>query len=473
MSPNHSSPGGHLPRLGLILLVGIAVVGIWAWRPGRRAVPPLPTNSTRVHGGLTDAAHPAHAIPTRLLLPTPGQTNLSAAEVVAGKVAALIRQRRELAQRFARHHGTSVPPEVNAFFDLAEDGSWEDLQEAYARLYRRREAGELPAGTARLFPVLLETFGVIETAHEWPAAALLEYGQAVVGSLAPGTVYLGGTDAGRFIPTLLNSTAGEPLVVLTHQTLADAAYLDYARFVHGDRLSGLTPEDSAEAFSAYVADAGRRWQHDRDFPNEPRQVRPGEQIDVLEDGRVQVGGQMAVVSINELFVRRLLEKNPQRPFALEEGYPFRSLYEDAGLTGPLLQLQGQSTQSPSGTGPGDSGSQRAVDYWQSTAERLLDDPQLGGTPKVRTAWARLALAQAGWLAEGEVTPAAEALFQVASRLSPASPEVVYRHLEFLADQERWEEARRVAEAAVAAAPDNESFRSLLDATRAHRKPGSP
>ena len=47
-----------------------------------------------------------------------------------------------------------------------------------------------------------ETYGVAEVAHDWPAQKLLDYGQAVLDSLRPGMVYVGGTDAGRFIPTL-------------------------------------------------------------------------------------------------------------------------------------------------------------------------------------------------------------------------------------------------------------------------------
>ena len=53
----------------------------------------------------------------------------------------------------------------------------------------------------------METYGVAEIAHLWPAQQVLDYGEAVLGSLRPGMVYVGGTDAGRFIPTLLNETS--------------------------------------------------------------------------------------------------------------------------------------------------------------------------------------------------------------------------------------------------------------------------
>jgi hypothetical protein len=40
-----------------------------------------------------------------------------------------------------------------------------------------------------------------------PAQKLLDYGNAVLGALRPGMVYVGGTDPGRWIPTLLNETS--------------------------------------------------------------------------------------------------------------------------------------------------------------------------------------------------------------------------------------------------------------------------
>ena len=58
----------------------------------------------------------------------------------------------------------------------------------------------------KLFAALFETHGVAEIAHDWPAQQLLDYGNSVLGALRPGMIYLGGTDAGRFIPTLLNDT---------------------------------------------------------------------------------------------------------------------------------------------------------------------------------------------------------------------------------------------------------------------------
>lgn len=118
---------------------------------------------------------------------------------------------------------------------------------------------------------VLDAYGVAEQVHEWPAQALLDYGNAILDSLRPGMVYVGGTDYGRWIPTLLNETSGqEPHIVLTQNALADGRYVEYLDTLYGDRFASLTQEDSQAAFREYLADARSRLEHDEQFPDEPK-----------------------------------------------------------------------------------------------------------------------------------------------------------------------------------------------------------
>jgi hypothetical protein len=129
---------------------------------------------------------------------------------------------------------------------------------------------------------------VASETSNWPAQKLLDYGEAVLGSLRPGMIYVGGTDSGRWIPTLLNETSeGEHHVILTQNALADSNYVDYINFLYNDRLATLTKDDSGRAFADYVADAQKRLQHDQQSPEEPKQIRPDEEVRSI-DGRVQV-----------------------------------------------------------------------------------------------------------------------------------------------------------------------------------------
>ncbi len=79
-------------------------------------------------------------------------------------------------------------------------------------------------------------------------------------------------------------------------------------------------EDSQKCFQEYIADAQARVMHDQQFPNEQRQVKPGEDVKIV-DNRVQVSGQIAVMSINGLLTKVIFDKNPNNEFYIEESFP--------------------------------------------------------------------------------------------------------------------------------------------------------
>jgi len=389
-------------------------------------------------------------------------------EIVAAKLDQFVRGRRALVLALALEAGIPMPAEVEQFFDLAERGQWAEAEALYAALEVRRERNEVSGDLSRLRPAMLETIGVHEAVRDWPPQSLLDYGSAILEALPPGGAYMGGSDPGRFIPTLLNETTdGDRHVVLTQNALADQTYLDYARFLYGEQLATLTADDSQRAFQDYMADAAQRLAHDQQFPGEPKQVRPGEEIQRTDNGRIQVGGQVAVMAINERMLKTLMEKNPEVSFAMEESSPFASLYGDATLRGPLVELR-----AGSGEGEAVLDSARAtqsLDYWRERTQQVLADPETSDSTEARTAYARQVLAQAGLMQQHQLPGEAEQAFRLASELAPGNPEAVLRYVGLLTEQQRITDAIPVAEAALRLAPDNEQFRHLLEALRTHGK----
>jgi hypothetical protein len=88
---------------------------------------------------------------------------------------------------------------------------------------------------------------------------------------------------------------------------------------YDDRLANLSEEESKRAFADYVADAQKRLEHDQQFPDEPKQIRPGEDVRIV-DGKVQVSGQIAVMAINEKLLQALMQKKPDLTFAIQESF---------------------------------------------------------------------------------------------------------------------------------------------------------
>lgn len=380
-----------------------------------------------------------------------------AEEIVAEKISQFAGSRLAIVEAMARHFNVTVPPDVNRFFAAAQAGNWQETTNLFTALKQLRMSEDRPPGIEKLWAAIVETYGVAEQAHLWPAQKLLDYGNAVLESLRPSMVYVGGNDAGRFIPTLLTDTGeGEPHIVLSQNALADSAYLDYVRFRYGDRLNNLTSEDSQSGFQTYIADAQKRLQHDLDFPSEPKQVRPGEDIR-MTDGRVEVSGQVAVMAINEQLLKTLLEKNSDLSFALTESFPLQSFYGEATTLGPVTELR--ATDAASALTP--ERAAQALDYWRRTTQDLLADSEAAASSTARDAYAKLILGQAGLLVDRKLSAEAEQAFQLAVSLSPGNPEGVFRYVALLTDQKRYDEARQLVQTATTVAPDNQQFRDLI------------
>ena len=365
-------------------------------------------------------------------------TALTPEEVVASKVTRFAQDRLRITHAMAERFKVSVTPDVERFFQAVAAGRWEELNADFEALKQRRERGNVE-DLGVLWGPILETLLIAECGHNWPAQKLLDYGEATLGALRPGMVYVGGTDPGRGIPTLLNETSdAERHIVITQNALADGSYLQYVNFLYGDRMTTLTPEESQSAFQDYMADAQQRLAHDQQFPDEPKQIRPGEDIQMV-DNRVQVSGQVAVMAINENLLQAIMAKNPDLSFALEESFPLKSTYPNAMPLGSLMELGVQDVQNSFTR----ETAAQAVNYWRDTAQQVLSDAEAPADSADRLAYSKMAAAQAALLADHQYSAEAEQAYRVAMQISPANPEAVYGLGQLLATTGRSDEARQL------------------------------
>jgi hypothetical protein len=384
----------------------------------------------------------------------PGPT---AQEIVAGKIIQFAHKRRETVQAMAQHFKVDVPEEVGRFFDAVATGHQEQADVLFKRLKEERDSANRPPGLEKLWPAVLETYGVMQQANSWPAQRLLDYGNAVLDSLRPGMIYVGGTDSARFIPTLLNETReGGQHIIITQNAFADRAYMDYVSFLYGDQIATLTPEESQRAFQGYMVDATKRLQHDQQFPDEPPQLRPGEDVRST-DGRVQVSGQVAVMSVNELMLQALMQKNPDAAFALQESFPLKSTYAQATTLGPIMELRSADPQAALTH----DRAEQSLDYWRNTAQSLLADPEAPQGSDPRNAYSKLLISQANLFLDRNYSGQAEEALRLATQLAPASPEAVFDYANLLAKENRFAEASQLVQNALTLAPANQQFQSLL------------
>lgn len=447
-------PAGPRPplRLWIIVVTGTLLVLFLALRHGTQGEKdeaiPAPGREAPVDSD-TGVVPKARLFSGRRAGTFPVPEEIAAEQVVSNKLAQFARSRRAVAEAMAQKAGVEVTPEIKQFFDAVEAGNWDDANALFRALRRTDDPASRSPEVLALWPVIHEMFGVAETVHDWPAQKLLDYGAAVFGSLRPGMIYVGGTDAGRFIPTLLNETSGgDPHVVLTQNALADSSYLKYAEFLYGGRIQTLNDEDSQQAFQNYMTDAQKRFQHDQQFPDEPKQLRPGEDIRMV-DNRVQVSGQVAVMSINERLLQKLLEKNPDMPFALEESSSLKSTYAGAAPLGPILELRATSGQNP--VSPAQAA--QAMDYWSAQAQALAgEDP----ASDVRKTYAHMAAAQANFFTDQHLNAEAERAYRLASEMSPGYLEPVGGLFKLLVEGGRANEAEQLLKTFAARNPNQQT-----------------
>jgi thioredoxin-like negative regulator of GroEL len=92
-----------------------------------------------------------------------------------------------------------------------------------------------------------------------------------------------------------------------------------------------TPEDAGRCFQEYTADAARRYQS--------KQLRPGEQVIAMPDGRISVSGQVAVMQINGLLTKVIFDKNPNHEFFIEESFPLDWMYPHLVPYGIIMKIE--------------------------------------------------------------------------------------------------------------------------------------
>jgi tetratricopeptide (TPR) repeat protein len=265
-----------------------------------------------------------------------------------------------------------------------------------------------------------------------------------------------------------------------------------------------TPDDSQDSFQGYMEDAQRRYVHDTQFPNEPKQMKPGEDF-ANDNGRVQVSGQVAVMEINGLLCKVIFDHNPTNDFFVEESFPLDWMYPYETPSGIIMKINRNPLPELS-----DDVFEKDHEFWSKYSERLIGtnvvtyDTSIkdiadfvekvylhnnfsgyqGSRKFVRDddaqkAFSKLRSSQAGmfaWRLSAECPPeyrqkteaATQALiretdfaFKQSFAFCPYSPEAVYRYVNFLLQFNRLDDALLVAQTCLKLDPYNDSIKGLI------------
>jgi len=277
------------------------------------------------------------------------------------------------ARALAKQDGNKLPSEFDAFFKAAETGDWQDATNLFEQMRKRLDADSSLLGS--WWSATLDADGVFWTFPPGDKYAIA-FGNDIIQSIPNGGIYFGGADPGRFVVTaLMESHAdGKPFFMLSQNPLADATYLHYLRAMYGGKIYTLTDEDLQKSLQDYTTDAQRRFAHDQQFSNEPKQLKPGEHVSLDSNGRIQMSGQMNVIGLRELLTKTIFDKNPDREFYVVEGFPLDWMYPYLEPHGLIMKINRQQL-----TGLSDETVQRDGDYWTKYLT-----PMIGGWLKPDT-----------------------------------------------------------------------------------------
>ena len=258
-----------------------------------------------------------------------------------------------------------------------------------------------------------------------------------------------------------------------------------------------TPDESTKSFQDYLADAQRRLDHDRRFPNEPRQIKPGEDVKIVEQ-RVQVSGQVAVMAINGLLTKVIFDDNPDHEFFVEESFPLDWMYPHLSPFGIIMKINRQPLPELT-----EDMLKADHEFWSQFSRRLIGNwitydttvaeicafaektylrrnyKDFKGDPKFirdndgQKAFSKLRSSIAGVynhrIAASAAKPAeqqryireAEFAFKQAYAFCPYSPEAVFRYINLLISMGRVDDARLIARTSRELDPNNLQMHNLV------------
>jgi tetratricopeptide (TPR) repeat protein len=404
--------------------------------------------------------------------------------------ATFVAARRRQAEVLDRDLKLNTPAVFWSYFDAAAAGDWKGATNLFTKIR------DYPLAA---WPPVNETRVAMEAFTTWDNRLLHAFGDGIIRSVPAGSIYFSGTNTARFIVAALcrSEEEGDPFFHVSPNALANGPYLNSLGRAYGKKIYTPSADDAQRAFNEYLADAQKRLDHDRRFPGEPKQLKPGETAPGPVS-RVQVSGDVAVTAINGRLAQLIFDKNPEREFYLEAGAPRPDWMNSRLLPqGPVLKLNRQPHAELS-----EEAVQRDQEFWAGQTAQWVGNWLTNGTsiqdvcafaeriglrkdwagfsgdrafledPHASSAFARARGAIADlylWRATNAASAtekrryggAAELAFKQALAFGPTTSDVVFRCVNFLVTQERLDDAIQVAGTAQILEPSNPRFDGLL------------
>lgn len=325
-------------------------------------------------------------------------------------------------RRVAKLRHTDVPQIVEDFFKAVHGGEWKQAEQIFEKIRRDHriyasEAGFLSAG-------IHDVSDLHDMLTDWPESLSDLYIREALRAVPDGSIVVGGTDAGRFLITYgADTLRNRKVIVITQNALADNRYSSYIRSAFTNEVKLFSTKEAAAGFKEYVDDvkAGRR---------------DAKGSLVFKDGRAQIRGVLAVMGVNGILLRKLVDLNKDsHQFFVEESYAIDWMYPYMTPHGLIMKLNNTTMK----TFPAEM-VKKDWDYWNALEAKLIDQPDVAGSDTAIKAFSKCRCAIAGLYLKHGMPEQAIAAFQQALRLTPNAPEPNFRLANIYKDRGDYDKA---------------------------------
>jgi hypothetical protein len=288
-----------------------------------------------------------------------------------GQLQTFVADKEAQANAAAKADGKGMPPEFENFFAAANRGDWLTVSNDFENMRDMRDgcSPRNPSWHGTPWEAEREIWGAYIAFAEGDEKYSELFGNEAIQSIPPGSIYFGGSDPGRFIITAFQKSEikGEPFFTLTQNALADGTYLNYLRSMYGKKIYIPTAEDSQRCFNDFYADVKTRIEN--------HQLKPGENVTINTNGKLQLCGTVAIMEINALIVKVIFDKETNREFYIEQSEPLEWMYPYLEPHGLILKLNHESLDELP-----DETVQKDRQYWTKLVSPMIGDWLHDDTP---------------------------------------------------------------------------------------------
>lgn len=285
-----------------------------------------------------------------------------------------------------------------------------------------------------------------------------QFGHDMLKDLPKGSVVLGGTDPGRFVPTymILGESTLPPglkrdpgfdrrdLYIITQNGVGEGLYRRYL----ADHYGPNRPEPK-NAFERWLGRAEAYPKEPLVFPTE-EEIRTAIEKEVKEQS---AHGTPHPALPHDVVTRLIWEKNKDKhEFFVEESFPLEWSYDHALPHGLVYQI----TKDPLPEIPADV-VKKDMEFWNSYADALLKNPEYEKDYDAQRSFSKLRTTTGNLYKHRKMLKEAELAYRQSLVLWPGNPESLSALSSLLWDRGDFDGVIKVLEPANASDPNNESL----------------